>query len=360
MKITHIITTLVYGGAEKLLVNFTKVHAETNYEIEIVYFKEEPNLKQFLHPSIKLIHIPLKWDILLKLRQYLKKSNPDIVHTHLGHADFIGLLASTGLKCAKFCTMHNIWFKWNKKDSIIFFFYKIWFAYIAPECKVISISKSVYNHVNNTLKVKQRNSFLIYNGIPLSAKEYNRNKEREKYSISSDSFLILFVGRLRIQKSVETLIQAFANIKQNEKYHLIIVGDGELRSKLELLSVSLKINKRVQFVGTTPEPEKFFAMADLFVLPSIFEGLGLVILEAFRSSLPVIASNIEGPKELIKNNFNGLLFEPGNHQQLSSLIESIYSDESLRNNLSKNGYTTFQNNFEINNYAKELEMLYNG
>src|SRR5687768_2336977 len=112
MIICQVITTLVYGGAEKLLVNFTNVLAD-KHEIHVIYLKGEPKLKSFLDKSIKVHYIPLGIRCPSRLRKLLKTLKPDIVHTHLGHADLLGLWACRGLPLKRFCTMHNVYFKWN-------------------------------------------------------------------------------------------------------------------------------------------------------------------------------------------------------------------------------------------------------
>jgi len=357
MRITHIITTLVFGGAEKLLSNLTKFHAQ-DHEIEIIYFKENPKLLSELHPAVKVTKIQLGWCVFSQLIRHLKRTKPDIVHTHLGHADFIGLLASKFIRCKRICTMHNISFKWDYRDKLVFIGYRVLFRYIVPNCKVISISKSVRSHVIETLRVKASNSRLLYNGIPELRKEYAKEEERLELGIHPDEFVILFIGRLRIQKSLETLIRAMKELEDILNLSMIVVGDGELRGQLERLCESLEVDDKITFVGTTQVPEKYFAASDLFVLPSVFEGLGLVILEAFRAGLPVIASRIEGPSELVEHNHNGLLFEPGNYEELSYLIRKVYENQSLRKKISKNGLLAFDQKFKIENYANELEKIY--
>jgi glycosyltransferase involved in cell wall biosynthesis len=90
----------------------------------------------------------------------------------------------------------------------------------------------------------------------------------------------------------------------------------------------------------------------------VFEGMGIVLLEAFRASLPIVASNVEGPKELIKHGETGLLFEPKQPQKLAALIKNLYEDEDLRIRLGRRGKDEFENKFEMDQYAKRVEALY--
>lgn len=360
MKICHIITALGFGGAEKLLVNFTNVQAdEGEHELHIIYFKGEPKLLPLIHNSIKVHHIPLDINCAKNIRVFLKKLKPNIVHTHLGHADLIGLWACRGLPLKLFCTMHNVWFKWNWLDYIIFFFYYLSFKTHAKKCKVISISKSVAEHVNKRLGVNKNNIPLLYNSIPVNNIEADKKTLRSYLDIQADSFCLLFIGRLRIQKSLETLIYAVSEIKEDiTNLCVIVIGEGQQREYLQNLSRKLGTDKTIQFRGTTLEPGKYSKACDVFVLPSVFEGFGIVIIENFQASIPVIATNIEGINEVIEDGVNGLLFTPKNHKNLSEKIIKLYNNPELREKLAKAGHESYKNKYDLKNYVPQLELLY--
>jgi glycosyltransferase involved in cell wall biosynthesis len=356
--ICHVITAFGFGGAEKLLVDLVNIQSENN-KVHIVYFKGEPLLKSMLTRQVDFHNINLDFHCSSRLRKLLKSLKPDVVHTHLGHADLIGLWACRGLKLKRFCTMHNIWFKWNWKDRLIFIVYSILFKTVARNCTVIAISKSVFEHVEKVLNVSKKNIQLIYNAIPEIGVKADKKEMRKELNIPEDSFCVLFVGRLEIQKSVPTLLHAAKELKGKIKnLRIVIVGQGTLKDELQSLSLELNISDVVFFVGTTSSVEKYFSASDVFTLPSVFEGFGIVIIEAFRASLPVIASNIEGPKEIISNGINGLLFAPKDHLALSRLILKLYESTKLRSTIGVEGYKSYLNNYDINTYARQIETLY--
>jgi len=358
MRICHIITAFGYGGAEKLLVDLVNIQLK-NHEVHIVYLKDEPLLLPLITGTVQLHKVNLDIRCAHNLRKFIKILNPDIIHTQLGHADLIGLWASRNLKAKQFCTMQNIWFKWNWMDYLIFFIYSIIFNTVAKNCKVIAISKSVFSHVEKVLKVPNSRIILMHNSIPTVVVEKSKEKIREELYIPSDAFCVLFVGRLALQKSVETLLYATKELEGKiENLQILIVGTGVLKDKLENLTKELEISEVVVFAGNSNEVEKYFASADVFVLPSVFEGLGMVILEAFRASLLTIATNVEGPKELIKDGYNGLLFEPKDHKKLAEHILQIYRNPELRKKIGENGYRSYDNKYDIITYAKQLEALY--
>ncbi len=349
MRIIHVITAFGIGGAEKLLVNIINKQVE-DHEVHLVYLKNINDLLPFVDKRVNVKHIPLSFTTLLKLRKYYKKIKPNIVHTHLSHADILGISATIALKVKVFCTMHNIYFKKNKTDDFLFFVYKLIFK--IRKVRVISISKSVEKHVMQRLKQPQKRSFLLYNAIPPQENEIARIAKKTGNDVN-----ILFIGRLVKQKSVETLLRAVENLK-DDTVKLTIVGEGELRSELEDLAAQLEIKNQVIFTGEQKEVDTYFNNTDIFVLPSIWEGFGIVILEAFRAKKAVIATNIEGPSELIEDGENGLLFTPKDYKGLSFILKTVVKNKELRNHLAEEGYKTFSEKYHIETYTKELQKLY--
>jgi glycosyltransferase involved in cell wall biosynthesis len=357
MKICYIITTLVHGGAERLLVNLSNSLAR-RHAIHIIYLKGEPLLRETLDPSIILHHVPLGPACVFRLRTLVKSIGPDLVHTHLGHADLLGMVAIAGLKVTRFCGMHNIWFKFNWIDKPIFSIYGLIFRTIARDCQVIAISKSVEAHVRR-LGVPAQRIHLLMNAVRIPKVEESREALRSRLGIPADSFCVLFVGRLAPQKSAHTLLEAVSRVRTSiPNLILLMVGEGELRGEFQALSGRLNLGDTVQFRGAVHHPEFFYHAADIFVLPSVFEGLGMVILEAFGASLPVIATDIEGPGELVQHGRNGLLFKPGDVARLTELIQDLHADAGMRARLGKAGNESLREDFDVEKYAARMEELY--
>lgn len=358
MIICQIITTLVYGGAERLLVNYSNILID-KHEIHVIYLKGEPKLKASFDPRVKIHRVPLGWRCAGKIRTLIKSIKPDIVHTHLGHADLIGAWASRGLPVKRYCTMHNVYFKWNWVDNFIFFAYYVTFKAHGKGIIVSCISKAVAEHTQRKLGVPSNNIRINYNSIPELAVNESKEIARRSLLLNEDDFCLLTVGRLRVQKSLETLLYAISHLSDSiANLKVLIVGEGELEGPLKKLSQKLKIDNIVDFRGGTQTPEKYFSSADIFILPSVFEGLPTVIIEAFRASLPIIASNVDGTNELIEDGFNGVLFEPKNSEQLAQNILKLYHSEESRKRFGENGYKSYTNKYDIRNYAKQIEALY--
>ena len=351
MNIVHIITAFGIGGAEKMLLNSINKQAETHI-VHLIYLKPINDLIPLVDKRVIIKNIQLSLITTIRLRKYLTHINPDIIHTHLGHADILGLWCARKLKAKTFTTIHSTKFKNNWKDKIYFKFYRIMFLKISKNTHIISVSESIKKIVKEKLKIPKYRIHVLYNAIP---------KIPNKKVIAHKEVNILFLGRLTKAKSVVTLLRAIKNLESKKiknKFKLLIVGDGELRSKLERLTTNLQLENLVRFEGAQKDVNKYFSQSDIFVLPSIWEGFGIVILEAFSAKLAVIASNIEGPAELIENEVNGLLFEPKNHVQLSEKMAQLINNNELRARIASNGYLSFTKKYDIDNYVEKLNELY--
>ena len=358
MKICHVITSLVYGGAERLLVNSLRIHA-VDHDVTVIYLKGEPQLAAELPANVAVIHVPFDRHCARTVRGHLERIRPDVVHTQLGHADFIGQWASRKLRVARVCTMQNIYFKWDWRDRLIFAAYRVLFRRIVPNCHVLGISNSVTRHVEQRLGVPPDRSTMMYLAIPDVAIDADRAALRRELAIPDDAFCVLFVGRLRVQKSVPTLLRAAAILRRDVPHlRVLLVGEGGEQPALEALTDELGLRDVVEFRGVTATPERYFAAADLFALPSVFEGFGLVVLEAFRAGLPVVATRIEGPSELIDDGENGYLVPTEDPDALAARITELAADPALRARIGAAGLASYRGEFGIEQYAQRLDALY--
>lgn len=348
MKIIHVITAFGIGGAEKLLLNIINEQIKHN-EVHLIYFKKLDDLIPFLDKRIQVKQISLSLVTIYRLKKYFKSIKPDIIHTHLGHADLLGIFSAKKTFAKIFTTIHSTSFKKNGIDYFFFLLYRLVLKKV-KRVQFIAISKSVENLIENSFKVSKTKIHLLYNAIPNL--RFNFKKE------NSNILNILFVGRLAKAKSLDTLIKSLILLKE-ERFKLTIVGEGSLKKELEKLTKELKITNRVTFVGKQEDVNQYYKEADVFILPSIWEGFGIVILEAFRSKTAVIASNIEGPAELINHNKNGLLFQPKNERDLASKIKILLEQPELRKRIAKEGHKSFSKKYHINTYVDNLQKLYN-
>jgi len=179
-----------------------------------------------------------------------------------------------------------------------------------------------------------------------------------------DAKIILFVGRLIERKGVEYLIKSLPEIK-TQKFHLIIAGDGWLFDHLKKLTDSLNLRDKVTFFGSPSHEElgNLHDISDIFVCPSIIdskgetEGLGLVILEAMESGLPVIATSVGGIVDIVKNQENGILINQKDSKAIAEAIDRLFRDKEFSEKISQNSKKMVAE-FDPINIAKEHFALF--
>ena len=164
------------------------------------------------------------------------------------------------------------------------------------------------------------------------------------------------IARLVPQKSIENLIISLRYLNKF-KFKLIIVGNGPLKRKLKTLSKKLEVSDQIIWIDFLDDVKKFYTFIDIFVLTSLYEGLGLVFLEAMICKKPIITSNISAMKEVIKNNHNGILVKPNNPVLLSKAIFKL-RNKNFRNKLGLAGFKYVKKNFSVKEMYEKTQKIY--
>ena len=182
---------------------------------------------------------------------------------------------------------------------------------------------------------------------------------RQSHGIPKDAVVFLNVGRLDPQKGQAYLLRAFHCIlPQAPTAYLVILGDGLLRSALRQLASELGIADRVRFPGIRTDVGAFFEMADVFVFPSVFEGLGLALVEAMAKGLPCIASRLPALTEVIADSSTGMLVRAGTVEELAGAMLGLYGDGARRAVLGRHAQADALRRFHIDATIPEWERLY--
>lgn len=191
-------------------------------------------------------------------------------------------------------------------------------------------------------------------------------REKLRASIAEDMQVVLFVGRLVEKKGVEDLIRAFSLLSDRARARLWIVGDGELRTKLEALAEQMGIVQQTTFWGRMPNDQlpDFYAAADLFVGPSVVaasgdtEGQGVVFLEAMAAGLCVLATKAGGISEVVEDGHTGVLVEPSNPRQLADAMAQLLIDKRHRSALAASALEKVKNTYSWPKIALQFDNVY--
>ena len=274
------------------------------------------------------------------------KEKPEILHGHcVFPGGYIAYIMSKIFQKPFVVTIHGGEINMLKKFK---FLQKIIINGLNQSSKIVANSSYTKNEMIK-LGVHEKKITIIKvppNFVKVETDSKILEKFRKKIT-ESQTQIILFVGRLVELKGAEYLIRSLIEIN-NADVHLIIAGNGPLKNNLEKLTSYLDLENKVTFFGRTNKQELglLHSISDVFVCPSIIdsrgatEGLGLVIPEAMKSGIPVIASAVGGITDTIKNEVNGLLVEQKNPTAIANAIERIISDEELKKNIIENSKKT--------------------
>lgn len=350
-KITHIIGRLCYGGAEKLLLDICRKLDKEKFAVEVLVLQDDnPLADQFEEAGIKVTFFNKRskfdFDIVKRVAGHLKQAKPDIVHTHLFAADFYGGRAARLAGVKKIiCTKHDILSE------------GFWRDYLGRRArrtfdKVVAISKATREFLINEEGLDYKKVEVIYNGI-----DTQRFYEANVPIFSNDGIVIGSVGRLSKEKGQKHLIRA-CRFLNNKDWRLVLVGDGPMKRELVGLTEYLGLENQVKFTGAVDDVRPYLKDMDVFVLPSVSEGLSLVILEAAAAGKVVVATNVGGVPEIIHDKEDGLLFRPKNIEQLVAHLNWIDDHRDAAVKMAKKLQREVMERFDINKTVGEYEALY--
>lgn len=185
--------------------------------------------------------------------------------------------------------------------------------------------------------------------------EPERAALRTELGLPGDRPIVVFAGRLQPVKQVDVLLRSWSGVSGG---HLVILGDGEERERLEELARSMQIERRVEFRGMVTDVVDFLRAADIFVLPSSSEGLSVALLEAMSSGLVPVASAVSGAVDLIEDRVNGLLVESGNVEQLRAALEHAVQSDDWRKDAGERARATVVADYDLRIIASRLNDMY--
>ena len=348
------------GGAERHLLDLCKGLDRRKFRPEIIYFhRDEQMLPEFLQEGIPSSIFPVKGGELTfreiwRLSRLIKKLSPDIVHVHLFHASRFGAMAAflAGVRPIV-RTKHNVSdpeTRPGKRD-------RIWrVLQSAILTRTVAVSQAIAEQVGTP--------YVIYNGIDTDYFDPNLidPTERASYAKLFDvkgSPIIGIAARLTKQKGHSVLLNAFSELLSDwPNAQLLIAGDGEELPTLELLSNKLNLTEHVQFLGPIRNVREFLSVLDVFAHPSIFEGLGIAVIEAMSMGLAIVATKVDGLAELITDGVEGSLVEPNNPIALSKAMKRILSDPALRKNMGQRARKKAVGKFSVKTMIQKYEELY--
>lgn len=283
----------------------------------------------------------------LKIYKLLNYIKPNVVHTHLQASMYTVIWSVFHRNTVRLHTIHSMpRLEFSKLHIIV-----QKFAYKYLGTIPVSISEKVREEAADLYRIPIDNIPLIYNGIDII-------KFRQNSQTKHDGFKIINVASFFPWKNQGMLINAFAKAYSTHKnMRLTFVGDGEKRGEMEQLCKSLDIYDVVEFVGVKDNVEDYLSVSDVFVLCSTFEGMPLSVLEAYASGLPVVATNVGGMPDIIKNEKNGFLVELDNIDELCNALILLCDNIDVYEQIKSNNISEAEK-YDIKLIVKEYMKIY--
>lgn len=288
---------------------------------------------------------------LWKLRRFIRKHNIELVHANTRVTQVLASLIQKYTGVSYISTCHG-------------FFKRRLFRRIFP-CwgkKIIAISEQVKGHLISDFGIREADIRIVHNGIDLErfrrATSEERRAARENLALAEGP-VIGIIARLSDVKGHLYLIEAMKEvIEKVPAAQLVIAGEGRMKPQLISLACRLKIGKNVRFVPNLADTRQVLWALDLFVLPSLKEGLGLALMEAMSVGLAVVGSDVGGIRTLIQHESSGMLVTPADSRSLAGAILALLGDKQKRELFGNQARQFIQQNFSQNRMAEETERVY--
>jgi glycosyltransferase involved in cell wall biosynthesis len=296
------------------------------------------------------------WRMAGLVRRLLKARRPDILHTHLYHPNLYGRLGSLGLGLpGVVAAVHNAYTR-------VKFHRRLWNFLLGWASDLVLVGSSqVWQDVRRYDGVPASRLLLMPYGIPLSELDtpLSREQARERLGLSGADLVLGVVGRLEEQKGQANLLAALPALRRtNPNLVVVLVGEGRRQEDLNRQVRELKLAGMVRFLGTRRDLPEIFRALDIFVQPSLWEGLPLALLKAMGAGLPVVATRVSGSREAIVDGVNGYLVAPGDPEALGRAIGKLCGRPESRRRLGDAARRTVAARYSLEAMLHRLEDLY--
>jgi len=351
--ILHIDSAKTWRGGQQQV--FYLAQRLTDYDNIIACPPQSPLAERAKAIGLKVFPVQMhgEWDLLAvcKLKKIIRKNSIDIVHLHSSHAHALGLLAAKSSGNCKVVLSRRVNFPIKKNI----------------------LSRAKYANVDRIIAISERvRQVLVADGLPkekidvvYSGVDIKRFQNVEadylisELALNRDKLIIGNIAALTWDKDHRTLIEA-ARIVVDEFPEVIflIAGEGPLRREIEILIKKFNLEEKVKLFGFRQDIPEILSILHLFVLSSSWEGLGTSLLDAFASRVPVVATNIGGIPEVVRDGVNGILVPPGNPDALAGAVISLLKNRDLAGRMAKEGFRLVKEKFSIERMVEETRKIY--
>jgi len=365
-RVLHVITSINRGGAENHLTDLVKGQIEAGFDIAVAYLRGDGywtgRLRSF---GAEVLPLDLKYYGELKpvfrLKKIIQQFKPDFLHAHMPPAEVycrlaLGVVFGGGL--------HFVISKHNDDRFYPGRFASLLGRWVVRRAQfVIVISKAVGRVISNGLHLAPEKIRLVYYGLDitpyLSPSEFSIQELRAEWGLKDGDLCIGTVARLEPQKSIETLVEGFHEFcsSRSGNAKLVIVGRGKLLENLKHQAREIGVFDRIVWAGFRDDIPVVMAAFDIFALSSIYEGFGLVLLEAMAAKKPVVATRVSAIPEVVEEGKTGILVSPRTPSEFARAFR-ILEDPELRQTYGRQGRQRTHSEFSVQRMVSESMKVY--
>lgn len=358
-KVLTLFPRAVGGGAERLVLDQMRFHTGADYDYLAVALRRGKLHDQFAaHASYRCLHAGVRFNplALARLNRLVRAERIDVLHTHLQEADFYGYwLKGLNPGLVWVSTRHNAddfrerWF-WRTLNAAI----------TRRTQRVVAVSNSVRDFVARYERIPADKLLVVRNGIDLTrfANLPTREAARAALGVAPDEFVIGIVGRLAPQKGHKFLFEAAARLAPEiRRLRLLVVGEGQLRGRLERQARALGITGRVTFAGFRAEMGQVYPAMDVLAVPSLFEGLSLVLVEALVCGRVAVCARTSGLVDVVTDGQNGILVGVADVGALARELARVFRGE-IDPDMARRAQDAARAEYGLDTYLGRLARLY--
>lgn len=367
LRVLMVITTLDTGGAEKHLLSLCEGLRRKGHAVDLLFLKGAGTLApEFEHLDVAVEKVPLEVLFHLPsaaaaLARRIRRGGYHVVHSHLLKADMLAALAHRlAGGSALVASKHN-----DERALLNPAFGVIHGLLSTRADAVIALSEHVARFVGRRGRVDRAKIRTIYYGVDgeaLRDRAGDPERVRAELGLTPRVPVLTMVARFARQKDHPTLLEAARRLKdQGRAFRLLLAGDdpfGDHRRRMEERSAALGLEDRVTFLGLRRDVPALLAASDLFVMPTLWEGLGLVFLEAMAFALPVVSTTVSAVPEVVVHGETGILVPPRDPAALAGAIVRLLDRPEERVRLGKAGRSRLEERFGLARMIEETEGVY--
>lgn len=364
LRVAHLIHRMEFGGAEALLVELGRVAAEAHLRLMVLSLtrvRDRRYLRQLeaTGAEVRSLEVRTRWDprALWRAVTALTDWRPDVIHTHLKHADLVGAVAARRLGVPMVSTLHVIedaptllgWLKGRIAAA----------ARRSTAARTIAVSEQLRRWYVATFPIDQERVLTVPNGVarPPAPPSGAPAAVRAGLGVPDTAVLALQVGLLRPGKGHADLLAALRFIPPEVDLHVVLAGNGPLRASLEAAARRLPRSQRVHFAGFRDDVPVLLAAADLVVHPSHVDAFPTALLEALAAGRPILATTVGGIPEIVTPDV-GVLVAPRDPAALAGALTELAVDPERRARLGAAAAARFATHFEVSLWARRLRTVY--